>query len=226
MTAFPEGIGDDIASDDYSSDGRNGPGLAIINCACGGGGYEPILNNLLTAQTGRPQTVVNEAVGGTLSGDGANIINTTLARNPRAQMFLVQYGTNDAAPSGSVPSGLNLNPGDAGYAGSFKDHIQQIINAVNAAGRFALAKAPMALADCPTTCTRYSDPSTATKNIMIQQYNQVVDQLVSDPANNISVVPPDFYTFFSNINTIRTPSIPMESDTQGMANLWDQALQP
>src|SRR5262249_8835148 len=120
--SISEGLGDNITSDDISNDGRNGPNLAITNCACGGGGYEPILNNLLTAQKGRPQTVVNESVGGSTSSNGVNIINTTLARNPVAQMFLVQYGTNDANPQGTVvPSGLNLNPGEPGYADSVKD---------------------------------------------------------------------------------------------------------
>jgi lysophospholipase L1-like esterase len=169
--------------------------------------------------------VVNEAVGGSASIDGVNIIQTTLARHPGAGMFLVQYGTNDATPTGGTPSGLNLNPGDSGYSGSFKDNLQQIINAVNAAGKkIALAKAPMALADCGN-CTPYSDPSTATKNIMIQQYNQVVDQLVANPANNISVVPPDFYTFFSNNRGDYSDEFhPNGMGYQAMANLWDQAL--
>jgi lysophospholipase L1-like esterase len=223
--SISEGIGDDISSDDSSNDGRNGPVLDIVSCACGGGGYEPILNNLRTAQTGLPQTVVNEAVGGTWSIDPPAIINTMLARHPGAAMFLIQYGTNDATPTGGTPSGLNLNPGDAGYSGSFKDNLQQTINAVNAAGkRVALAKAPMALADCPS-CTPYSDPTTATKNVMIQEYNQVIDQLVADPANNINVVPPDFYTFFSNNRGDYSDEIhPNGLGYQGMANLWNQAL--
>src|SRR5262249_37658233 len=224
--SISEGLGDNITSDDISNDGRNGPNLAITNCACGGGGYEPILNNLLTAQKGRPQTVVNESVGGSTSSNGVNIINTTLARNPVAQMFLVQYGTNDANPQGTVvPSGLNLNPGDPGYADSFKDHLQQIINAVNAAGRrIALAKPPMALSDC-ANCTPFPDPSTALKNVMIQQYNQVIDQLVSNPANNISVLPPDFYTFFSNNQSQYADLLhPNGVGYQSMANIWAQAL--
>ena len=48
---------DDIKSDDWSADGRNGP----VN---GYGGFEPILNNRLTGVTGYPNSVPNEGLPG------------------------------------------------------------------------------------------------------------------------------------------------------------------
>ena len=93
------GFGDNITSDNTSSDGRNS-----------GGGYEPVLNNLRTSAKGYPQTVINEGIGGTTSSDGVALIPSLVSRHANAQHFLIEYGTNDAA--GPVPSGLGLHPGD------------------------------------------------------------------------------------------------------------------
>ena len=187
--SITEGYGDDNVSDDISNDERNS-----------GGGYEPILNNLLTAVLGYPHTIINEGVGGTVSFDGASSIQAILEKHPDAQRFLVQYGTNDARPWLPVPSGLGLEPGDDGYPGSFKDNMQQIINAVNADGReTCLAKAPIALGDCndPSVCVPYPDPDTGPRSILIKEYNEVVDELASDPSNQIDIIPPDFYAYFN-----------------------------
>ncbi len=217
------GYGDDVAADNTSSDGRNS-----------GGGYEPVLNNLLTAAKGYPQNVVNEGVGGTTSGDGLALVSSLLARHPNAQMFLVDYGMNDARPWLPVPSGLGLNPGDSGYAGSFKDNMQQIINAVNAAGKkIALSKINPALADCavnnpsdPGYCAPYPNFSTGARTVLIQKYNQVVDELRAIPSNKITVVPPDLYTYFANhTQTEYFDNIhPNGVGYQAVGNLWLQAL--
>jgi lysophospholipase L1-like esterase len=169
-----QGFGDNIPFDDVSQDGRNT-----------GGGFTPILDDLLTTSKGIPHTVVNEGVGGAKSAGGASLISTLLASHPNAQQFLIIYGTNDANIILPVPSGLGLQPGDAGYPGSFKDNMQQIIDAINAAGKVAvLAKAPVAL------------PVGGARDTLIQEYNLVIDELVAIPANNILTTPPDFHTYF------------------------------
>ncbi|OQX56297.1 MAG: hypothetical protein B5M53_02260 [Candidatus Cloacimonas sp. 4484_209] len=183
--SITKGYGDDDPSDDISADGRNE-----------GGGYEPILNNLLTAERGYPHNIVNEGVEGATSADGRFSISTILAEHPHALRFLVQYGTNDSDIWLPIPSGKGLHPGDPGYPGTFKDNMQQIIDAINAAGKeVCLAKVPIALADC-SHCKPYEDPSQGQKNLLIQEYNEVIDELVGDPTNNISVTPPDFYSYF------------------------------
>jgi len=78
--------------------------------------------------------------------------------------------------------------------------MQQIINAVNADGReTCLAKAPIALGDCndPSVCVPYPDPDTGPRSILIKEYNEVVDELASDPSNQIDIIPPDFYAYFN-----------------------------
>jgi lysophospholipase L1-like esterase len=193
------GFGDTVSSDDISLDGRNA-----------GGGYAPVLNNLRTAAKHYPQTVVNEAVGGTKSIDGVSIIPILLSRNPGAQYFLIEYGTNDAVTP--VPSGSGLHPGDAGYPGSFKDNMQQIITAVKNAGKLPyLGKVP------------YSIGQYLARNTLYQTYNQVIDQLVAE--NNITVIPPDFYTWFQNHqNQFSDDLHPNGIGYQSMANLWQSAL--
>jgi lysophospholipase L1-like esterase len=217
------GIGDNYAADNTSNDGRNT-----------GGGYEPILNNLLTTAKGYPQTVINEGVPGTTSLDGLNLIPWLLPKHSQVTKYLIMFGMNDAAPWMPVPSGLGLNPGDAGYAGTFKDHMQQIISQINAAGkRAALAKVNVALADCadnvptdPGYCPPYSNLNSGARNVLIQQYNQVVDELRGVTSNSITVVPPDFYSYFSaNYNGQYWDNIhPNGVGYQSMGNLWYQAL--
>jgi lysophospholipase L1-like esterase len=194
------GFLDDVPSDNTSQDGRNT-----------GGGYEPVLNNLRTAAKHYPQTVVNEGVGGSKSIDGVALIPTLLARNPDAQYFLIEYGTNDATIP--VPSGAGLLPGQAGYAGSFKDNMQQIITAVKNAGKQPyLAKVP------------YSNGQYLARNTLYQGYNQAINELVA--ANNITVIPPDFYTWFqNNQNQLQSDGLhPNGIGYQSMANLWFNAL--
>lgn len=191
------------------------------------------MNDLLTAARGYPHTVFNEGVGGTTSADGASSINRILLRHPNASWCLVQYGTNDTNPFGlTLPSGLGLNPGDPGYPGTFKDNMQKIIDAINSGGKKAcLAKAPIALGDSSGT---YQDPDQAPGNILIKEYNQVIDELKNNVSNNILIIPPDFYSYFNYLD----PSTglrryeeeyadifhPNGIGYRSMSNLWFQAL--
>jgi lysophospholipase L1-like esterase len=194
------GLFDDFPSDDTSQDGRNT-----------GGGYEPVLNNLRTAAKHYPQTIANEGVGGATSSDGVAYIAAELAHHPDAQYVLIQYGTND--PGIPIPSGLGLNPGDAGYAGSFNDNMQRIITAVKTAGKLPyLAKVP------------FANGNFTSRDPLYQQYNQVIDQLVA--TNSITVIPPDLYTWFQNHQSQLGPDglHPTGIGYQSMANLWFSAL--
>ena len=184
--SITDGFGDDDPSDDISLDGRNSAG-----------GFEPILNNLLTSMTGESHTIVNEGVGGATSSNGRVSIFSVLEAHPESWRFLVQYGTNDADPFFPIPSGLGLVSGDSGYPGTFKDNMQQIIDAINAAGKeVCLAKLPITLGDGPYS-PPYVDPDLGTRNILIKEYNDVIDELKNNLLNNISITIPDFYSLFN-----------------------------
>ena len=166
-------------------------------------GYEPILQNLLTASRGYPVAVQNEGVPGVSSDYGAAFIGDTLSRYPTAKYFLVLYGTNDAY--------TNFGAFTPVSRGTYKSNMQAIISAIHAAGKTpVLAKVPY------TSNPRYDLPS-------IQEYNVVIGELVAE--NGIMVNPPDFYTLFQNPDLLDADGLhPNGTGYQSMADLWSSAL--
>ena len=162
------------------------------------GGYPPILNNLLTNSKAYPHTVINKGIAGDTSVEGRSLMPSILASNPQAQYVLIQYGTNDA----DIPL----------QSGTFKTNMQQMITLVANAGKQAyLAKIP------------YAKGSKTALNNLIQQYNQVIDQLISE--NSISVAAPDFYSYFKlNLSEYSDDLHPNGIGYQSMAVLWSDAL--
>jgi hypothetical protein len=70
------------------------------------------------------------------------------------------------APDLPVPSGLGLSPADGGYPGSFKDNMQQIIDAINAAGKeVCIAKPPITLGRRPQYHAIYRSRCRGTKRV-------------------------------------------------------------
>ena len=165
-------------------------------------GYEPILENLLTASRGYPVAVANEGVPGETSLYGAAWIGDTLSRYPTAKYWLVLYGTNDA----------DTLFGEPVSKATYKSNMRTIISAIKAAGKTpVLAKVPY------TSNIRYSISS-------IQEYNAAIDELVTE--NGITVGPPDFFTlFFQNPGLLNADGLhPNGAGYQSMANLWAAAL--
>ena len=226
--SITKGVGDDNPFDNYSLDGR-----------IKGHGYLPILSDMLTHSKGHPVFIANEGRSGETSAGGAYRIQNVINDHPEAQYFLIQYGTNDSGGliplendvrllldmqknfhhknKESRPSGLGLNPGDPGYIGSFKDNMQQIIDAILAAGKIPiLAKVPVVIDHC-------SHLDKTPRNLLIQEYNQVIERLVSK--NGIIFTPPDFYNYFKkNKEQFHDRIHPNGKGYQSMATLWFNAL--
>jgi lysophospholipase L1-like esterase len=219
------GVGDEIVADDISLDLRNT-----------GGGYPPILNDLLTASKGYPHTVVNAGVGGEDSSEGLARVQNVIDAHPEAIYFLILFGTNDSDGTMPVPSGLVddfldpgdpgfgelFEPGDSGYDGSFLDNMQQIVDVLVANGKTPfLAKVPIALGPC-SICTPFADPEAATRNRFIRNYNTVIAALISD--NGLGVAP-DFYDYFSTNQDQFSDNLHFTGvGYQSMATLWFDAL--
>jgi lysophospholipase L1-like esterase len=199
------GFGDDRPSDDNSADGRNGTA-----------GYTGPLADMLTSARGYPVKVANEGVSGAASSNGVAIIASVLALHPEAQYVMINYGHNDHRDG--IASGLGLHPGDPGYADSFKDHIQTMIDAIRAAGKLPLlSKAAPQL------------PLGSAADQSIQLYNMVMDELAAIPANGVPRPPVDFYTYFRNNSSTVYSANGVEPNGLGhlaMAQLWLQVLTP
>ena len=202
------GLTDDIALDDTSADKRNT-----------GGGYEPVLNNYLSAANGVPVTVLNEGIPGEKSSQAAARIGRVLDRFPEAGAVLVSYGTNDSSGSMPLASGLGLATNHPDYPGSYKDYMQQIIDAVLATGkRVYPGKIP-------------AHYKSSRQDGIIQSYNQVIDELMDQltvdyPADYAGFTPPDMHSYFTNNPAeIGSDGIhPNGAGYQSMARLWCEAL--
>lgn len=198
------GLFDDDASDDVSTDGRNTSG-----------GYQPVLNNLLASANITPVTVLNEGNPDETSAEGAARITAVLARSPAAQAYLTLYGANDSGGSVQTPPGtglsctdlVNFTGCDAGYLGSFKHNIQQIINAAAAAGKATiLGKTSPHLGDAP-------------RDDRIQDYNGVIDELIAD--NGFTYTAPDFHAYFTaNPGDMADNLHPNGAGYKAMADGW------
>jgi lysophospholipase L1-like esterase len=183
------------------------------NIISDGVGYQPILSVLLTEAKGYSHYIFNEGVSGHTAADGSSRIGSVLQNYPQATYFLVQYGTNDAkmvpAPR---PSGLGAVPSDPGYPGTFKDHMQRIIDAIKTGGRIPyIAKLPKAFG------------AHAFMNPLLREYNMVVDELYWE--NGLEVIPPDFYTLFENNPDQMADDLhPNGTGYQSMAQVWRNVI--
>ena len=227
---------DNVPFDDVSYDGRNS-----------GGGYPPVLNNLLTAVKNYGHTVENEGISGDQAIDGVNRIQDVLNDHPGSTHFLIQYGTNDSwfplpTPSGlDLPcTGLNMPNNHPDCPGSFKDNMLRIIQAVEGAGKKALlAKVPMRYGNCGyyPQCNPYPDPNSAPENaVIITTFNQVIDQLILEESLEVEpgtlLEAPDFYTYFQGTGVDANGKSPEFDDflhpdgygMRSMAELWCNAL--
>jgi lysophospholipase L1-like esterase len=169
------GYADDDISDNVSNDGRNS-----------GGGYTPILNNILTQRLDKPHTIYNEGVEGDSSAKGLSILVNILDKYPNATKYLVMFGTNDAR------SYEDINRTE------YKSNMQQIIDLIKSRGKIPiLAKIPRVLGEYVNSNSYEEDgidPEEGARNIKIKEFNIVIQELIDE--NNIVIESPEFYSYF------------------------------
>ena len=161
--SITNGSGDNYQSDNISNDNR------IVGMQ----GYQAELNNLLTQTRGFPHLVVNEGIGGARTYQTVPRIDSILARNSGSNQLLLFLGTNDAGDSIPVLSGLGCNSPST-CAGTFKQNMQDIIDAANTAGNSVFVASTPPSFGSSSGSTPFSNPLGASKNILIQEYNQVI----------------------------------------------------
>ena len=117
-----------------------------------------------------------------------------------------------------------MSAGDAGYNGTFKDNMQQMIDAITATGAtVALAKVNIALGDSASS-SQYNNPETGARTVNIIEFNLVIDELVSE--NSLAITPPDFFDFFlqNNPSEYFDNIHPNGDGYDSMADLWADEL--
>ena len=192
------GLFDDIPGDDVSWDGRNS-----------GGGFEPVLNDLLTVELGgTPHTVINAGWSGEKTQTGLQRLPIILSENRHAGYFLLLYGANDQLST--LPSGLGTDPEADGYPHNYKSYLQQMINMITGAGK-------------EVYIAKNVSRTNPTRNPDFEKYNEVIDELVTE--NGILVTPPPFFEYFKHHTERLVDGIhPDGVGYQAMANLWRNAL--
>ena len=191
------GLFDDFQGDDVSVDGRNS-----------GGGFEPVLNNLLTDELlGTPHTVVNSGVSGETTLEGLRRLPNVLSVNPYSGYFLLLYGANDRLST--LSSGLGTDPEADGYPHNYKSYLQQMINMITSAVKEVYIAKNLHRNNM--------------QNLDAEEYNKVIDELVVE--NSILITPPPFFEYFKHHPEQQVDSIhPDGIGYRAMAKLWRNAL--
>jgi len=106
--------------------------------------------------------------------------------------------------------------------------MQQIIDGLPNGVDRNIAKITVTLGDS-TTSAQFPDPvQNAPRNLLIQEYNTVIDELIAIPANNVSPGSPDFFNEFiinQRYETEYDDNIhPNGIGYQRMGDLWLEAL--
>jgi lysophospholipase L1-like esterase len=175
------GLKDNDPNDDTSDDLRNTSG-----------GFQSVLNDRLSVRSTMPISILSEGNAGENSAEGLARIQTVLQNNPAAQGYLLLYGANDARSSKILPSGLGMNSAQPGYNDTFKGHMDQIFSAILAAGKqiFPGKALPKFENGSP------NGPNVAPLNAALQEFNQVIDELLLEKGLSGSYTAPDFYSYF------------------------------
>jgi PKD repeat protein len=204
--SLTNGTGDNYSADNVSQDGRIKGFL----------GYQALLSDLCTDRFSYPNIIYNEGVGGDETIDTLGRIDSIISRHPGSNMVNLLLGTNDSGSIIPVPSGIGCSGGDCD--GTYKGNLQEIVNKIFTAPSVefvSVASVPPVFAAC-ATCRPYSNPDIENRNLLIKEYNDVIQSEL----NGISVGP-DFYSFFlDKFSLIRENIHPNALGYVIMSHLW------
>lgn len=190
-------------------------------------GFLPILSAALTTQRGQVHHLINAGHPGETSAQGVQRLPGLLTSYPDAMTYLLLFGMNDARPWEPVPSGLGLYGGEAGYAGSYKANLEQMITMIHEAGKkVGLAKIPIALGR-QAGLGRYDVPDRGERSLHIKTYNRVIDELIADPSHHIDIRSPDLYSYFKvhAVDEYADNVHPDHTGYRSIAAAWSDVLQ-
>lgn len=198
--SITNGVGDD----------SNNPAIGTQNDSANGKnlnrGIAPVLNDLISTRVSGPVVVYNEGLGGTISSQGLNRLQSTIERHKKGQLeetiWLILFGTNDS--SWSTP----IKPA------TFKTTMNNIILEIKTNGGIAiLGKVPYVIGASPQRIEA------------IQKYNIAIDELTIQ--HELPASPPDFYNhFLNNPSELIDDVHPNGIGYGSMAKMWFCTLIP
>jgi len=204
--SITNGAGDNLSEDNNASNGKNFSW-----------GFTPILTDDLSSCLQEPTVVSNEGIGGSKAKGGADRLLSTMERYPKAQYWLILFGTNDAnatifTPSGKSCTEADFQAGEPTCNGTFKQYMRSMILDIQTASQIPLlAKVP------------FSSSASSEVDLRMQDYNIVIDQLVQEHA--IQVVPPDLYSYFkTNPAELADGTHPNGQGYTSVSDLWFNVL--
>lgn len=184
--SITNGSGDNYSADNVSQDGRT----------IGIQGYQAKLNDLLTQSRAYPHIVFNEGIGGDTSSDSLGRINSMLDRHVLADEVLILLGTNDVGKE--IPSA------------QFQQNMQNIIDAINSAGKTAFVA---------TIPPQYDTLGNPVNTSIIATFNTIVGNLTGKSNG------PDLNTFFANNNGMFSDELhPNGLGHLAISHLWADAI--
>ena len=185
-------------------------------------GYQPNLIDLLNSTQPHLNLVFDDAVPGDKSSHALNDrIASTIERHAEASHVLMALGTNDA--SGTTPVDHGLSCSGASCQGTFKGNMQAILDIIYGAGKTSIvALVPPRFGDNAGSAP-YTNPLTHPKNILNQQYNQVILNELSKRQ-----IGPDLFEFFlvsaNHFSLFADNLHPNALGNVVLAHLWHNAI--
>ena len=121
-----------------------------------------------------------------------------------------------------------MSPGNPGYPGSFKDLMQQLLDGLPGNVEINVSKITVALGNTTVSAQFPAPIENAARNLVIREYNDVIDELIAVPANGISSGSPDFFNEYlinQRYETEYDDNIhPNGIGYQRMGDLWLEAI--
>jgi len=182
--SITNGTGDNFLFDNTSADER------IIAFS----GYQAKLSDLLTTDLSYAHIFFNEAVGGDETFDTLARIDSIKQRNPGANRVILLIGTNDSGGMFPLDSGRGCSGSDCD--GTYKGNMLQLRDSILSEpgiDRITVVRVPPAFGSSSSSVPPFDDPLGETRNAIIQDYNYVIKNEISNSNTDIG---PDLFNFF------------------------------
>jgi lysophospholipase L1-like esterase len=169
-------------------------------------GFQSELADQQTMSTGLPQIVFNEGIEGETAAHLNSRLQSILERHPKANVILMMIGTNDSR-DGNVT------------ANSYYNLVRSITNTIDDVyGKTVWIATP------PPTFIKDTWTWDDTRNLLIDEYNQKINQVVNADYNDQTLSGPNFFSELRDQTKFFDYLHPNDTGYQFMATRWNNTL--